>query len=473
LSGHRIRRLDEIAPTYDVAVVGAGPAGMSAAIELARHGVSVLVIDDKASPGGQIYHGIASSPLRPDTILGRDYWSGLDLVRRFEAAAIDCLPLASVWQIEGGRTLFVNSAGASRRIEARHIILATGALERPVPIDGWTLPGVMGVGAAQLLLKSSGVLPQGRTVLLGAGPLLWLFASQMIAAGRAPSHVVSLGAREADVPAAAALEFLASGYARKGAALIWTVRRHAKWSSVRRAKIERQGDAFVIRTTDGGGHESEIAADTVLVHQGIVPNLNLTRASGCAVTWDETQACWKPVTGDFGASTIDGIAVAGDGAGISGARGAEHLGHLAALGAVAALGRIDASTRERLSAQPRAQLERERRGRRFLDLFYRPSARMRAGDPDAIVCRCEEVTGQQVREVVRQTHAQGPNQLKAFLRCGMGPCQGRYCSLTVNEIIAQERRVSPADIEPMRIRPPVKPVTLQELAALESTSFKD
>ena len=92
---------------------------------------------------------------------------------------------------------------------------------------------------------------------------------------------------------------------------------------------------------------------------------------------------------------------------------------------------------------------------------------MRAGDADAIVCRCEEVTGADVRDVVRRTHALGPNQLKAFLRCGMGPCQGRYCSLTINEIIAQERRVSPSEIEPMRIRPPIKPVTLQELASLD------
>ena len=108
------------------------------------------------------------------------------------------------------------------------------------------------------------------------------------------------------------------------------------------------------------------------------------------------------------------------------------------------------------------------RGRRFLDRLYRPAKAMRIPEGNTIVCRCEEVTAQQIVDTVK-LGCPGPNQMKAFLRCGMGPCQGRMCGLTVVELIAHARGVSPRDVGYYRLRFPIKPLTLGELATLPQT----
>jgi len=463
--------LSDTSTAYDVVIVGAGPAGMSAASELSALGIKALVIDDQPSPGGQIYRNITSSPIPAQTVLGKDYWRGRELVDRFTASNADYLPSSSVWQIEEraeGLRLYLSRDNRSRRVDTRFAILATGAIERPFPIAGWTSPGVIGVGAAQVLLKSSGLLPSGRTVLLGEGPLLWLYASQMIEAGHTPAHILSTA--ESALPPLSRgglADFILSRYALKGAALVAKVRRATRYSRVTKPRIEQGADGLVVRYSTAGGSEAEIAADTVLVHQGVVPNLNLARAANCDIAWNEVHACWQPRTDQWGTSSLARVSVAGDAAGISGAEAAAVLGRISALNTAHALGRISEAKRDQMAAAGFAFVERNRKARHLLDRMYRPSDAMRAGDDDAIICRCEEVTGGQLRAVLRETQAQGPNQVKAYLRCGMGPCQGRYCNLTVDEIIAQEHQLPRDAVAPIRIRPPVKPVSLGELASLQ------
>ncbi len=465
----RLGAVDELAATYDLAIVGAGPAGLSAAVTAGQFGLSVLLVDEKTAPGGQIYHGIAASPLKRGSILGPDYWSGAALVEGFAAADVDYLAGAMVWQLDQDRHLYIGADGKSRRIAAQAVILATGAQERPFPIEGWTRPGVMGVGAAQMLLKSSGLIAEGRVVLVGAGPLLWLFAAQMIAAGSPPSAILSTAA----TPSLGRLipllpSFLASAYARKGLSLVQRVRRASRLvSSVTDLRIETGESGLKIAYRAGGQAERIFEAEHVLLHQGVVPNLNLIRSAGCTIAWDDAQACWHPIADDWGASSVEGIAVAGDGAGIQGAETAARRGRLAALDAACRLGRIDGAARDRAGAEDIAAIGKDAKARRLLDVLYRPTAAFRMGSPKALVCRCEEVTGERIRQVVRETKAVGPNQLKTYLRCGMGPCQGRFCALTVNEIIAEERGISPGKIEPMRVRPPIKPITVAEFAALD------
>ncbi|MCY1529693.1 Hydrogen cyanide synthase subunit HcnB [compost metagenome] len=160
--------------------------------------------------------------------------------------------------------------------------------------------------------------------------------------------------------------------------------------------------------------------------------------------------------------------MAGDGAGIAGALAAEHRGRLAALQAAHLLGRIDVAARDREAAAPRGALAQAVRGREFFDTLYRAPDAFRRPTGDTIVCRCEEVTAAQVRDTVK-LGCSGPNQMKAFLRCGMGPCQGRFCGLTVSEIIAEERGVPMQEVGYYRLRFPTKPLTLGELASLPQT----
>ena len=159
------------------------------------------------------------------------------------------------------------------------------------------------------------------------------------------------------------------------------------------------------------------------------------------------------------------MTIAGDGAGIVGAVAAEHRGRISALHAAFSLERISAGERDRRAKPHRAALARAERGRAFLDHLYRPAKAFRLPAEEAVVCRCEEVSPQDVRDAIA-LGCTGPNQLKSFTRCGMGPCQGRFCGLTVTEMIADARGVSPAEVGYYRLRPPVKPITLGELAAM-------
>jgi NADPH-dependent 2,4-dienoyl-CoA reductase/sulfur reductase-like enzyme len=451
----------------ELAVIGAGPAGLAAATLAATLGVQTVLFDEQPSPGGQVYRGIAETPVCDPAILGAAYWRGARLLAPFRASGARHVPNAVVWSVAPGGEIGVSVAGEARLIAARHVILATGALERPFPIPGWTLPGVMTVGAAQILLKSAGLLAAGPMVLAGSGPLLWLFAAQHLRAGgriAAWLDTTPPANRRAALPKLPA--FLASAYAPAAGRLAAAVGRQVRRvrGVVQLAARGEQRLREVAYATEGGG-EQRIAADLLLLHQGVAPELNLAVAAGCRLAWDDGGICFRPDTDAWGNASIDGVAIAGDAAGIAGAEAAVHRGRLAALEAAARLGRIDLGQRDRAAAPHRAALRRAERGRGFIDRLHGPAPAFRRPSGDTLVCRCEEVTAQQVLEAV-ELGATGPNQVKAFLRCGMGPCQGRLCGLTVTELIAEARGLPPAEIGYFRTRPPVRPVTLAELAAL-------
>src|SRR5262249_26078059 len=151
---------------------------------------------------------------------------------------------------------------------------------------------------------------------------------------------------------------------------------------------------------------------------------------------------------------------------------AAERGRIAALGVAHRLGKIDAAGRDREATAARTTLARFARGRAFLDTLYRPAKTFRVPQGDTIVCRCEEVTAERIRATV-PLGATGPNQMKSFLRCGMGPCQGRLCGLTVAELIADVRDVSVEDVGYYRLRPPVKPISLGELASMPKTEASE
>jgi NADPH-dependent 2,4-dienoyl-CoA reductase/sulfur reductase-like enzyme len=351
---------------------------------------------------------------------------------------------------------------------ARRVVLCTGALERPFPIPGWTLPGVMSAGAAQILLKSSGLIPAGRTVLAGCGPLLWLVAWQFLNAGAKVAAILDTTPAENRARALPhALPFLFSGYFRDGMKLLRSVKREVPViAGVTSLRAIGEDQVTHVELQRGSSAAQRLDADNLFLHHGVAPNVNLAMAAGIEHRWGDEQLCWAPAVDEYGNSSLDGIAIAGDGAGIAGAAAAEWRGRLAAMAAVRVLGRSVADAEE---AHARNELARCLRGRAFLDALYRPAPNFRQPAGDTIVCRCEEVTAGQIADAVA-LGCPGPNQMKIFLRCGMGPCQGRLCGLTVTELIAAQRGIPPGEVGYYRLRPPVKPITVGELAALPKSS---
>ena len=459
----------------DLAIIGAGPAGLAAAKAGTDAGLEVLILDDQPAAGGQIYRALDTADRRRLEVLGPDYAHGRGLIAALDRPGLRHLGEATVWEVTREREIYFTREGKSACVTARRILLATGAMERPMPFPGWTLPGVMTAGAGQVLLKSSGLVPAEAVVLAGSGPLLLLLAQQYLRAGGKIAAIVETTPR---ANLARALPHLpgalrANAYLRKGFALLREIRRHGVPHFRAARNLAARGEAAVERLTfETGGTSHEIPCSLLLIHNGVVPNVQITRALGLPHDWDGLQRCWRPRRGDWGETEIDGLSVAGDGGGIGGALAAQHQGAIAGLHAARELGTITAEACRSGAEPERRALAYHLAVRPFLDALYAPAPDFLSPADDTIVCRCEEVTAGSIRSYVK-LGCLGPNQTKSFGRPGMGPCQGRFCGLTVSEIIAEARSVPIQEIGYYRIRPPIKPVTLGELAALQLPDEQD
>ncbi|WP_038363361.1 NAD(P)/FAD-dependent oxidoreductase [Bosea sp. UNC402CLCol] len=452
---------------FDVAIIGAGPAGMAAAVMARKQGLSCVVFDEAGRPGGQIYRAVTERPERDrQDILGPDYYAGLDLVEAFQRSGAEHRAGTMVWSIAEGEIHWRSRSGSGVTF-ARRIVAAAGAMERPFPLRGWTLPGVMTAGAAQILLKSAGLV-EDDIVFVGCGPLLYLVAAQYCRAGHPPRLVIettprrNLGAALPHLPRA----LLAARYLFKGLGLIRELR--AAGVRIERGveQVELEGEDAIrgVRWRSGGRWQR---ADTgrVALHQGVVPNVNLAMALRCRHLWDERQRCWRPALDEWNRSSQPWLWIAGDEAGIAGAVSARLSGAIAALDIARDLGAIDERERNRAGTPLRAALGRDRAVRPFLETLYRPSDVFVVPQADdVIICRCEEVTRGEIARVVKEGAA-GPNQAKGFLRCGMGPCQGRMCGHTVTETMSALSGKGQEEIGYFRQRMPIKPITTGEIAA--------
>jgi NADPH-dependent 2,4-dienoyl-CoA reductase/sulfur reductase-like enzyme len=458
----------------DIAVIGAGPAGLAAAALAAGYRARTVLLDEQPGPGGQIYRGIERMARDNPALLqllGPDYGRGLDLVRDLRASSVDYRTGSSVWQITPHKQIWYSRSGTSRALTARVILLATGAIERPVPLPGWTLPGVMTAGALQILLKSSGAMPTKPLVLIGAGPLLLLLASQYLDAGMRPTAVLDTAKSSRRWAAVqhlpGALGATGRKYLAKGLALMSALRRGGVpvFRNVEDVAIQGTAHAEAVVFT-GAGRRQRVAAGLIGLHEGVLPSQQVARSLQCDFEWSAAQHSFRPVVDDWGRSSVAGVLIAGDGAGIGGAIAAEHGGRIAALEALHQAGRIDENQRN-AAALPERRAQRDHLAiRPLIDALYPPSQQLLNPADDVVICRCEEVQAGALRSVIA-LGCQGPNQAKSFLRCGMGPCQGRLCGPTVSDIFAQTQNRALDDVGYYRIRPPLKPLTVREFAQID------
>lgn len=425
----------------DVAVVGAGPAGMAAAHVAAGAGCRVVLLDAGPRPGGQFWRHRTGSP--PDDPAYRRLAGAL--------SRVDHRPDAAVWFAEPGFLLHT-SAG---EIAADRLVLATGAHDRVVPFPGWTLPGVTTAGGAQALLKGHGVLIGRRVVVAGTGPFLLPVAAGLARAGARVVGVFEASnpmrmIRRLPVPAGKLVE--AAGYAG-------TLARYRVPYRTGHAVVAAHGDGEVAEVTvapvDRPSATRRIACDALAVGYGFTPALELPLLLGCATTMDGDGLV---VAVDHAQRTsVAGVYAAGEITGVGGADLAIAEGALAGAAAAGA-------------PPPRGMLRRRTVLRRF-------AAALRAVHPvpvgwpdwladDTVVCRCEEVRHRAVREAVRELGATDARTVKLLTRTGMGWCQGRICGFAVGCLAARlsGREPNAGDLEAFAHRPIAQPITIGELA---------
>jgi len=392
-------------------------------------------------------------------------------VSAVRASGAEYCPETRVWALNGRRDIGLVYRGQARTLTADQVVLASGAMERPVPFPGWTLPGVMNAGAGQILFKAHGIVPGDGVVLAGSGPLLLLLAWQYLHAGVSVRALLDVTPMMNHLYALPGLPraLLAGHYLTKGMAYKRDLKRAgiSTLHNVRRLRAQGK-DALQAVSFVHNGREQELETALLLVHFGVIPHTQLGRVAGCRHVWDGSQLCWRPQLDEWGRTSVDGILIAGDGGGIGGARSAEHAGRLAAFQALYALGVLDRATRQRLARNDRKWMREESHIRPFLEAFFRISDDMlQVADDDTLVCRCEEVSAGQIRAAVADGHGDS-NQVKFLTRCGMGPCQGRQCAEAVSHIVAVASGKAVQDIGHYRQRPPVNPLTLGQLAGLYS-----
>jgi thioredoxin reductase len=459
----------------ELAVVGAGPAGMSAALAAADQGVRAVVVDEGSRAGGQIYRqtpaGFAGEPPGSALLHVPGHERGDALRRAVAARGIEVIAGATVWDAAPG-LLCLERAGAALVVRARAIVLATGACDRVVAFPGWTLPGVITAGAAQVMVRGFMLRPGARALVAGTGPLLLPTATALLAAGARVVAVVEACPR---LRAARALLRAALHRRRRAEALFYlrALRRHRVDYRFGQGIVRAEGEgtvraAVVARLDRRGrpvsGSERRLEVDVVCTGYGLVPSCELARLLGCAMREDAARGGWAAAHDDGMQTTVPGVFVAGEVAGIGGADVAAAEGRLAGLSAAALLGHGgDGLARELVRA--RALRARERRAAdALLSAFVPPPGVHELAADDTVLCRCEDVRLGELRRVA-ELFGDDMRSLKMGTRAGMGPCQGRICQPLIAATWRHRFGQDPAKAPCPVVQAPVKPVPVEVMAA--------
>lgn len=450
--------------TCQILVIGAGPAGLSAAEAAREAGADVVLLDAYPTPGGQYWmQPPADSPASKRSKQAQEGAGALEAARR---AGVRILISAEVWGIYPGFRVAGTQEGRALEIEAETIVVATGAHDRVLAFPGWTLPGVVTPGAAQRLAKLNGVTPGRHVVLSGSGPFLLAVARELLAAG-----VESLTYVEAQRPGLSLAAFMAryperwrelAGLLRPLATACvslrigWVVTAaegDGRVEGVRIAPLSKDG------RIDRDREQRIAGVDSLCIGYGFRPSIDVTALLRCRHDYDERRGGWychvDPLSGQ---TSMDKVYAVGEVTGIGGAIPARISGRIAGFDAARSLGFPGAGDAE--MGALRRRLHRARSFAEGLNRRFAPPPDLESlVTGDTVVCRCEDVTGADLREAI----ADGAATLygvKAWTRAGMGRCQGRICGWTLARLIAGQTGVAVGQLGFNQPHIPLLPVPL-------------
>ncbi|AMN80291.1 FAD/NAD(P)-dependent oxidoreductase [Pseudomonas azotoformans] len=436
-----------------VVIVGAGPAGINAARTLLDHGIRPCLVDESLRGGGQIYRRQPQGFQRTaKQLYGFEARKAEAVHRTMDELAplIDYRPETLVWNAEDGRLDMLNN-GRAESLEYAQLIVATGATDRILPVPGWTLPGVYSLGAAQIALKYQGCAIGERVAFCGSGPLLYLVAYQYAKAGAKVVAVLDSAPFSAQCRALPALLGQPATLAKGVYYRAWLT---AHGIPVHQgATLEKINGAQ--RVSGIQWADQTLECDAVAFAHALRSETQLADLLGCEFAWNALNRAWLPQRDSAGRSSVSGVYLAGDGAGIMGADAAQMAGERAALAVLEDSGVAIDQRRPAVLEQQLATIQRFRHG---LETAFPFPEKWAAEAADALIlCRCEEVSVGDVRAVVDEGHWE-INRVKAHCRVGMGRCQGRMCGLAAAEIVAERSGRAIENVGRLRGQAPIKPL---------------
>jgi NADPH-dependent 2,4-dienoyl-CoA reductase/sulfur reductase-like enzyme len=471
---------------FDVAVVGAGPAGLAAADILSGYDLETVVIDEQARAGGQILrqppetfrveNWLPSALYRQTKHVLRSVGSRTNIGWLFSTTVLGLVRHSESRTGEGGSRyeLWIQNEDSCAVINARVVLLAPGCYERPLAFPGWTMPGVMGVGAIQGFLKGQQFVPGNRFLLAGSHPLQLVVADQLIAAGGSVAGVVfTQRRRDAMSMMQSPLVMLrASRELLETAGIMWRLRRAGVPMRFGSSIVGVEGNEAVERAivapiapdgTVDSGRARTIDCDRVGLCHGFAVSSELARQAGADVRYVPQSGGWLVDHDRWFQSSVDHLFVAGEVTGMAGANASLEKGRIAALGALLTLCKISERNAVRQASAARRRLERLQRFATELNRLSRPPAGLADSvmSEDTIICRCESVTLEDLCKALDEhKYIRSANAAKLATRAGMGMCQGRFCGDNVSKLLAQARGLAPSDVGTFHVQFPVKPLNL-------------
>ncbi|HEY4276833.1 MAG TPA: NAD(P)/FAD-dependent oxidoreductase [Conexibacter sp.] len=461
--------------SYDLLIAGGGPAGLAAAAQAAAAGLSVALVDERVTLGGQIYKRMGPGfEVRDPRKLGHDYARGHQSIEAVQSSGARVLLRTSVLSIDGDEVVLAQDGEPARKVTARRRLLSPGAYDRPVAFPGWTLPGVLTAGGAQTLVKTQRVLPGENILFAGSGPLAVAFPAQLHRYGANVSLVLEAGPppRPLDIARMLAASPGNIGLLRDAAVYRGQLLRGRIPLRYRRIVVRAEGDGRVESVTHAKvdvdwrvipGSEETVAVDTLCLGYGFTPSIELPRLAGCAFAHNEDRGGLCVVVDEWMRTTVPGVLAAGDGTGVEGSYVAEDEGRLAAIGTALDLGRMTAAQAADAAAPVRRRLKQKRAFLSALTRMHRIGPGVfELAAPDTVVCRCEEVRRAQLDDAIAASD--DINVVKSLTRAGMGLCQGRNCQRQIAASLAARHGRPIGQVEPATPRFPARPVTLGAIA---------
>jgi hydrogen cyanide synthase HcnB len=448
-------------------IVGAGPAGVRAAQTLVAHGIRPVVLDEAPRAGGQIYRRPPVHFQRSArTLYGFEAQRAQALHSAFDSlkSQMDYRPDSLVWNAQGGQLDVLHGpTQTTHSLPYQQLIVATGATDRVLPIPGWTLPGVYALGGAQVALKYQGCAIGQRVVFMGTGPLLYLVAYQYAKAGVAVAAVLDT-AYFSDQLAALPAMLTQPAVLAKGLYFVAWLRAHGVGvhTGVRPLRVLGTTRVQAVAWHDGQ-QERTLDCDAIGFGYALRSETQLADLLGCRFAFAQQQRAHLPERDAAGRSSVAGVYLAGDGAGIMGADAAEWAGERAALALLADHGVAVAAARAQTLEKKLQRLQTFRAG--LERAFPFPQAWAAQAPDGLVVCRCENITAGDLRRTAQAHGADEMNRLKALSRVGMGRCQGRSCGVAAAEILAHATGKPVEQVGRLRGQAPIKPIPIHLLHA--------